>query len=904
MRKWLFFVVVSGLSSALAPLAEGHIIRRQAVPAAAPVPPPEPGEIINIASTGVDATAGAALALFETEASGINVLGLNRIQTHFNGRETFTVRGGHTLSWQDVSREWMAGVDVTKVADPSMIEGGIGGTVTIRTHRPLALDDRHLAFSAGQVYNDLAEESDPHFSLLFNRKADTPIGGVGLLVTAMTQERTQRRDVIYLDPFIPRTDLAGPEPASRQVYMPRGFGWRQQNQHQAQYTWSAALQVRTSPAFDATLQYFTSRYDKRAIQYSAGVRDNELGLVPAFGTEFTVDSEGNFHSGALASSAWRGNQTGEGVRMDGSTQSGRRRNHTDELSLEFNYAPDSRWALRANAQTIKARTEAADFTVYTGRYLDQLQFDMRGSLPAMAVTPVTDLADAEAYFWNAAMDHWEDSYATLHTGRLDAVFETGDGPGVTTLQTGARWSREDAFIQDSGYNWRSISDIWNEPLLGVTEYAPAHAQLVEATGFFRGASGMDARFWLPSAELASNIGLAEQVIPQIHAGNSAEVWGRDPFYPQDHSRIFRETLAVYGLVKFEHSIFQWPLRGHIGVRHVDTDTRSRGYGQFVELQDEDNTLDDNEELFADGNFFVMDQHSGYRAWLPGAQVNLSLTPGVIWRVALSQNMAHPDLNDLRAFAEVHGETLSLDDGRRVVDRWLGEAGSPHLLPIRSSQFDTAVEWQFSASGRTHAAGFYKHLADSFERQVLDEPFTNNGVTRNVKVERLVNGRDARIHGVELGVSQKMGFLSNALEQMAIEVKYARIESDTAMTSGGSTLPLEGLSPNNWSLSGTYQNDFLRATFNYRWRDDWLQSVIDLDTQRPTWQASAGRLDASLVGILSKNLELALEAHNLADTVEHTRSGPYEFQGTRHSRLHPASWAVQDRQIRLMLRGRF
>ncbi len=267
-------------------------------------------------------------------------------------------------------------------------------------------------------------------------------------------------------------------------------------------------------------------------------------------------------------------------------------------------------------------------------------------------------------------------------------------------------------------------------------------------------------------------------------------------------------------------------------------------------------------------------------------------------------MAHPDLNDLRAFAEVQAETVSLDDGQRVVDRWLGEAGSPHLQPIRSSRFDSALEWQFSATGRTHAAVFYNHLADSFERQVVEEPFTNNGVTRNVKVERVVNGRDAEIYGIELGVRQKMGFLSDALEQMAIEVKYARIESDTALTAGDTTLPLEGLSPNNWSVSGTYQNDFLRATFNYRWRDDWLQSVIDLDTQRPTWQAGTGRLDASLVGILSKNLELALEAHNLTNTLEHTLSGPYEFQGTPHNRLHPTSWAVQDRQIRLMLRGRF
>ena len=88
--------------------------------------------------------------------------------------------------------EIVRSVEVYKSPQADLDEGGIGGTVNVKTLRPLDGQDLSIAGSIGASYNALADEASPTGSLLVNwRNADKTFG---LNVAGVYQEREFRRD--------------------------------------------------------------------------------------------------------------------------------------------------------------------------------------------------------------------------------------------------------------------------------------------------------------------------------------------------------------------------------------------------------------------------------------------------------------------------------------------------------------------------------------------------------------------------------------------------------------------------------------------------------------------------------------------------------------------------------------
>lgn len=73
---------------------------------------------------------------FSVEGSGAIIRGMTQTRSEFNGRDSFSADSSRGLSFQDVSPELMGGVDVYKNQTADMIEGGIGGTISLRSRKP------------------------------------------------------------------------------------------------------------------------------------------------------------------------------------------------------------------------------------------------------------------------------------------------------------------------------------------------------------------------------------------------------------------------------------------------------------------------------------------------------------------------------------------------------------------------------------------------------------------------------------------------------------------------------------------------------------------------------------------------------------------------------------------------
>src|SRR3954471_15339497 len=98
---------------------------------------------------------------YSAEPSGVVVRGLQQVRSEFNGRDTFSATSGYGLSWSDVSPELMAGVDTYKNQTAEMIEGGIAGTVNLRTRKPFDQAGQVFTVSLTQNYGDITQRATP-----------------------------------------------------------------------------------------------------------------------------------------------------------------------------------------------------------------------------------------------------------------------------------------------------------------------------------------------------------------------------------------------------------------------------------------------------------------------------------------------------------------------------------------------------------------------------------------------------------------------------------------------------------------------------------------------------------------------------------------------------------------------
>lgn len=142
------------------------------------------------------------------EGSGVAIRGLTQIETLLNGREIFTAGNGRTIDFADIPSEMLAGIDVYKTSAADHIEGGIGGTVDLRTRRPFDFAGKELSGSVRSIYSDLVKKNEQQYSMLTSsRWQSEKYGEFGVLVNAAYQQRAWREDQNSAGAPTARTDL-------------------------------------------------------------------------------------------------------------------------------------------------------------------------------------------------------------------------------------------------------------------------------------------------------------------------------------------------------------------------------------------------------------------------------------------------------------------------------------------------------------------------------------------------------------------------------------------------------------------------------------------------------------------------------------------------------------------------
>jgi iron complex outermembrane recepter protein len=399
-------------------------------------------------------------AHFSAEPSGVVVRGLNQVRTEFNGRDSFSANSSRGLSWSDVSSELMAGVDTYKNQMAELIEGGIAGSVNMRTRVPFDSEGQAVALTLKGDYSELAEEFSPKVSGLYSNRWETGVGEFGLLGNfAYVEERTlsQGNQLYRMNRFtdIYNAGVGGDGTAVNGVdsfvYIPAAVSFRDNFFERERNGIALAAQWKdTDEVFLATLQYNRSQYDNAWEEYVVGVYPADLsygqsvyyslapdsnGNIPKSAPQpnagypsFAFDKNGLFQSGYLTAdnTGWWGpgalNSNGQqmvdacydwngctpqsdfaaarrGIDMTTTTRSNNNTNITEDLGFNLKWSPTDRFRASFDVQFVESTVENYDIETNFNTFADAY-INLGNGLPKLEISTPSNVNFAEGGWTN------------------------------------------------------------------------------------------------------------------------------------------------------------------------------------------------------------------------------------------------------------------------------------------------------------------------------------------------------------------------------------------------------------------------------------------------------------------------------------------------------------------------
>lgn len=746
------------------------------------------------------------------EASAFAVRGLSQVETTLNGREVFTAGSGRTLDPADFASEMLAGIDVFKTASAERLEGGLGGSIDLRTRRPFDFAGSATVLSARIAHADLVGRSAGQGSALLSRRIALEQGGeLGLLVNLAFQERAWREDQKSTGAPALRTDLlpglsvAAPGSSSETV----SLGTRRR------LGGSAALQWRPAPALELHAELHAAelrtRQDSHQINVSAG-----SGFVPGSVSLFEGSND-------LRGITW----TDAPVSILGFARDTLDR--TRQLALGGSHQGEH-WRWSADLSHLHSRNRLFFSGPFMAAQVAQFRHELSGTVPYTSIAG-TDLLDPANLRYTGLAYRVRPFEGSLAAVRIDGEWQPAAGP-LERLALG--WRRADRRAGNAPgliFGDVALSGLSAADTPGRVRPSPfgdfldgrgtsVHGFLIAELGDARDAAGLREAFGVTT--------------PLPTAGNPLGVW-----------QIRERSDAVY--LRSDWQAAAARLDGQLGLRVL----RVRSH------------LDGSRSLPDSGGVAPLRAQTRETDWLPSAALRQRLDDGWLWRAAASRTITRPNFDQL---------SPSLSLLRNPIDPTLnqGSAGNPGLRPVRSHNLDLALE-RLDDAGQAFSATLFWKRVDGFVANASQSE-SYDGVT--YQVNRPYNSDPARIRGAELAWQQFFDGLPGAWRGLGLQTNYTLVDSATPDRRLGTEAPLQNLSRHSLNLIGLYEHGPWSARLAWNWRSRFLSgvsSVVGLGAL-PVYARAYGWLDGALALRLDERVTLSLEAGNLLGTLRRADYG--------------------------------
>ncbi|WP_160151799.1 TonB-dependent receptor [Microbulbifer sp. ALW1] len=770
----------------------------------------------------------------------VSIRGLPQNRVEVNGRSTLG-DGRNGVNFQDFPADFLSKVEVIKSPTPEMIEGALGGTISLVTARPLDLSAPLASISVQGEYADKADNWAPIISTAAGDNWDLGEAGTfGAMASISYQDRTLRRDesLVQLmvdnvdfnnDGVIDSADDAKNTPSGKYVFA-------------REHTYNPRTEQRERTAFNIALQWApASEQGQFYLDLNATERSGSqetFSLLHVGGTPVATpgvtyeDANGqlqNFTYDAIqplqtAGSSFRNTDAfshafgGEWSFTDKLTVSGEY-----SIAESDSYTPFSEFRFRGTDRSLEGQGHPDE-----NKWLIPVTFENSNSS-----APVVDFADGYVFTdqQNQAFRRYEDTRTYINNQenafRFDLEYAEPFGmEWVSAVKTGVRTTSRD--YEQNRYQFRvtnifkNLTDadgnadiIWMEDIAAQFPNAISEYDF-SGDGFEQ--SGMRGAYDLAKVT-AYDVGLLQNqqatfdIVQQLLAGTNMQIDGslsdNLEYQESGYSEVNEETSAMYVQANLDFG----KVRAVVGGRYVSTDITSRAY--------------------QDGE--IVTGGSSYNDFLPSLNVTWDVTEDTLMRFAAAKVMRRADFNEL-------SPAYAYRDAYIAASR-----GSPELEPYRATQYDIAAE-HYWGSNMVSATLFFKDVAsfteptfecenqpevvrtlsntsdydkiclwqaDGIQYANANTPISEMGILTDF----ITNGEDGKVQGLELGYQQAFDFLPGRWSGLGISANYTYADSEDP-----NGVPLPDISENTFNTQLYYEYEGFGVRLAYTFRDRFLDEA--------------------------------------------------------------------------------
>ncbi|MES3153948.1 TonB-dependent receptor [Sphingomonas faeni] len=811
------------------------------------------------------------------EGSGIAIRGLTQVRTLVNGREAFS-DNSRDLSLENIPAEVLAGIDVYKNPSSTLVEGGLGGVVNLKTRRPFDFKGFQASVSGRMNYYDFIGRGKPQVSGLISNRFSTGIGEIGILLGAAYIRSAGRFDNQGAEPFNDRYNIVdfnkngifvgrtgpangvvtpgqGPLDPGDRVLSPNGGGDTLEITDRTRIVYNGALQWKASDRLSFFVEGFYNKYDYTQDVNLAYANRGPLQAADdatfVFQDGTNVVKSGSYRNVEFTSSANTFDRKSYVWQIAG----GGSWNATDffKLSTDIAYT-------KAQRVDNSSGTRAGNNGNTTGTRLD---FDTSGDQVSLALSGF-DFGDVSKYRYLESSASREQATTDGFAGRLDGEYEIPDF-FVKSISVGGRYTTRDVERMQGTRNHFPVAPSGSPAItFPATIFPQGLGPIANSSDFFR------------TGNVPNPIGVVYAVPTDIQRNQAllCQVFGDTvcavSYAPANTYSQKEDTYAVYGQINLDLDVLGVPVDGNIGARYLRTSLSTVGVIQRP-----------------NGSTSPIDQDASYKNFLPSANLRFKITPELFLRFAAAKQLTRPQFTNLSPTLNISSlaanQILSIN------------AGNPDLKPLRSTSYDASLEYYYSRSGYVYLSGFLKKVNGFIQNTVTRETVSlpDFPTVTQADINRPQNGDNGTIKGFEVGTQTFLDFLPTPLDGFGIQANYTFVDSKAPSPIAGQSVPLQGLSKNSYNLVGFYEKGGFRLRAAYTWRDDYVETTTGPGSgSLPIYVKPFDQLDASIGYSINDHFDISFDASNILNALNQTYFG---------EKIRPRFNNIYDRRFGLVIR---
>ncbi len=684
--------------------------------------------------------------------TAVQIRGTDANRTEINGVSTVGSGAGRSgISFEDIPASMIASVEVTKVSEAKTIEGSVGGTINLRTIRPLDLRDPLIAARVQYERSDLAQSTLPRISATLGNKWDTSIGEIGIVLGGSYS----RTDVAS---FAPRVDLDNARFASSAANLAGSNANQPFNYLQVQFlqqevnrynyeTKTGTASLEWKPADNLKLYFDATVNNQERAQ--AGNRVQVSGVSgavnTAFHTGFDTINLGSIETptgvvdlgsikattgGTIGVVGASGQTLDPNLRMSSDTGSRITRNRIFDAGFKWE---GEKLTVRGEVALSKAKSTNPNFSttldfinpnsvqpIFGRGTLDNgtpVAFDLTGGSIRSGIDTSSPLAPTKAQLLDPANYQLQQVQQSANradneekAARLDFTYDTTDlNPFIKSIDFGYRWNQTTA-IRNTVVNNISLTSNATGSGLANNRFNRPEGNLfadilIAAPSNFNAADGRTLYFpdfLIIDGGKAFNDPTA--VLTTLNAAITASN-AANPQYPAvpqlagptesaiGFFSIKEKTNAAYFQMNGDGDLFGMPVRGNIGLRWLNTKLTSTG----------------NNVINGTVSGLIV-KSSSYTFLLPRFSLVLEPAQNVLVRAGIARDIRRPDFDSLSTSYSYSGSATGVTSG-----------GNPGLVPEAVWSFDLSGEYYFAPSSLISVGAFHKKRTNLFADTVNAAP---------------------------------------------------------------------------------------------------------------------------------------------------------------------------------------